>query len=58
LGGFGKTASWKIGGRKQTDTSNNDLLALLVPLERGTGADAELPPDSGGNRNLALRRQA
>jgi hypothetical protein len=39
---------------KATDTSNNDLLALLMPLEHGTGADTELPPNGGGNRDLAL----
>jgi hypothetical protein len=39
----------KICRRKSTDTSNNDPLAFLMPLERGTKTDAEPPPDSNKN---------
>ena len=44
----------EIGGCEPTDTPNDDLLAFLVPLQRGARANAELPPNGCGNRDLTL----
>lgn len=35
--------------------SHHDLVALFVPFDRRSGADAELPANLGGNRNPAPR---
>jgi hypothetical protein len=43
-----------IGRREPADTPNDDLLAFLVPLQRGARANAELPPNGYGNRDLTL----
>jgi hypothetical protein len=47
----------EIGRRKPTDTPNNDLLAFLMPLQRGTRPDTELSPNESGNRDLTLCRE-
>ena len=44
----------EIGGREPTDTPNDDLLAFLMPFQRGARANAELPANGGRNRDLPL----
>jgi hypothetical protein len=36
---------------------DHDSLTVIVPLENRSRTDAELPPDFGGDRDLALCRE-
>ena len=47
----------QIGGGEPTNTPDYDALALFMPLQRGTRANTELPPNGRRNRDLPLCSQ-
>ena len=47
----------QIGGGKPSNTPDYDPLAFLMPLQRGTRANTELPPNRRRNRDLPLCSQ-
>ena len=49
--------SMNIQRSKAGRASNDDVFAVLIPLQNGPWTDAELSPDVRGNGNLTLCRE-
>ena len=48
----------KVLGTELTYPPNHDLLAFLLPLQHGTGANTESAPNRRGHGNLPLGRES